>query len=88
MQTVGCAHIKHQETVDVPDQGFVIQVRGEQVGVTGLHAAIAAQATLRKIAGQNNTWFAGAYTRHGFHEDGYASAVDVVRRLGEVPAWA
>ena len=45
------------------------------------HAAIAAQATLRKIAGQNNTWFAGAYTRHGFHEDGFASAMRIARAL-------
>jgi predicted NAD/FAD-binding protein len=44
-------------------------------------AAIHAQEGLKAIQGQNNTWFAGAYTRHGFHEDGFASAVRVVRQL-------
>lgn len=50
-------------------------------------AAIKAQAELPAIQGQNNIWFAGAYTRHGFHEDGYASAMAVVDRL-RIPAEA
>jgi predicted NAD/FAD-binding protein len=44
-------------------------------------AAIRAQAELRLVQGENKTWFCGAWTRHGFHEDGYASAVAVVERL-------
>ena len=44
-------------------------------------AAIAAQDTVRAINGQNHTWFAGAWMRNGFHEDGLASAVDVVEAL-------
>ena len=52
------------------------------------HAAIAAQAQLRAMQGQNATWFAGAYTRHGFHEDGFASAVRAVRDIRAVPAHA
>jgi predicted NAD/FAD-binding protein len=44
-------------------------------------AALAAQRQLSAIQGQNNTWFAGAYTRHGFHEDGFASAVRVARLM-------
>ncbi len=43
--------------------------------------ALAAQKQLAAIQGQNNTWFAGAYTRHGFHEDGFASAVRIARQL-------
>lgn len=43
--------------------------------------ALKAQADLRTIQGQSNTWFAGAYTRHGFHEDGFASAVRVAKQL-------
>ncbi len=46
--------------------------------------AIQAQAALRNLQGENNTWFAGAYTRHGFHEDGFASAVRVVRQMDQV----
>lgn len=43
--------------------------------------ALAAQRHLTALQGQNNTWFAGAYTRHGFHEDGFASAARIVRRM-------
>jgi predicted NAD/FAD-binding protein len=44
-------------------------------------AAIRAQTALSDLQGANNTWFAGAYTRHGFHEDGFASAVRIVRQM-------
>jgi len=44
-------------------------------------AALKAQTALNAIQGQNNTWFAGAYLRHGFHEDGFASAVRVARQM-------
>ena len=40
--------------------------------------ALAAQDTLRAINGTNRTWFCGAWMRNGFHEDGIASAADVV----------
>lgn len=43
--------------------------------------ALAAQRRLTEMQGQNNTWFAGAYTRHGFHEDGFASAVRIARLI-------
>ena len=43
--------------------------------------AFAAQRQLNGMQGQNSTWFAGAYTRHGFHEDGFASAVRVARMM-------
>jgi predicted NAD/FAD-binding protein len=42
---------------------------------------VRAQSALRGLQGQNGTWFAGAYTRHGFHEDGFASAVRVTRGI-------
>ncbi|MEP2782960.1 MAG: FAD-dependent oxidoreductase [Pseudoruegeria sp.] len=44
-------------------------------------AAIKAQEEVAALQGENNTWFAGAYLRHGFHEDGFASAVFVAERL-------
>ncbi|GLO69225.1 cyclopropane-fatty-acyl-phospholipid synthase [Phaeobacter inhibens] len=44
-------------------------------------AALRAQSQIADIQGQNNTWFAGAYLRHGFHEDGFASAVRVARGI-------
>ncbi len=43
--------------------------------------ALAAQSQLTAMQGQNNTWFAGAYTRHGFHEDGFASAARIARLM-------
>lgn len=40
-------------------------------------AAIAAQQKLPGIQGQQNTWFAGAWTGYGFHEDGLKSGLAV-----------
>jgi len=48
-------------------------------------AALKAQGQIREMQGQNRTWYAGAYNRHGFHEDGIASAMHVVERLSGVP---
>jgi len=44
-------------------------------------AALAAQGTVRAMNGQNKTWFCGAWMKNGFHEDGYASAIDVVEAM-------
>ncbi len=43
--------------------------------------ALAGQAQLRAMNGTNGTWFCGAWMRNGFHEDGFASAVDVVEAM-------
>jgi predicted NAD/FAD-binding protein len=51
-------------------------------------AAVKAQQGLREIQGQRNTWFCGAYMRHGFHEDGLVSALRVVSRFDCAPDWA
>jgi predicted NAD/FAD-binding protein len=40
-------------------------------------AALAAQDTVRTFNGTDNTWFCGAWMRHGFHEDGLASGIEV-----------
>jgi len=45
--------------------------------------ALQAQARLRAMQGMNRTWFAGAYNRHGFHEDGIASAMRIVRMIND-----
>jgi predicted NAD/FAD-binding protein len=44
-------------------------------------AALEAQGKIRATNGEQNTWFAGAWMRNGFHEDGFASAVDVVEAM-------
>ncbi len=51
-------------------------------------AAIAAQAILPLVQGRRHTWFAGAWTRYGFHEDGLRSALKVAASFDCLPAWA
>ncbi|MFZ4540202.1 MAG: NAD(P)/FAD-dependent oxidoreductase [Rickettsiales bacterium] len=48
---------------------------------------LAAQARLPSIQGKNNSWFCGAYTRYGFHEDGLLSAVKVATAMGAPIPW-
>ena len=50
-------------------------------------AAIAAQKRIPEIQGRNRTWFCGAWTRHGFHEDGLASGIAVAEALGGTVPW-
>jgi predicted NAD/FAD-binding protein len=49
-------------------------------------AALRAQEAVRGFNGQDATWFCGAWMRNGFHEDGFASAVDVVNAMRARPA--
>lgn len=48
-------------------------------------AALRAQKQIGALQGRLNTWYAGAYLRHGFHEDGFASAVRVAKQLQSQP---
>jgi hypothetical protein len=50
-------------------------------------AAIAAQAELHRIQGVRNTWFCGAWTGYGFHEDGLRSGMAVASALGVEAPW-
>jgi len=51
-------------------------------------AAISAQTALAALQGTRRTWFAGAWTGYGFHEDGLKSALRVVADFGLAPTWA
>jgi predicted NAD/FAD-binding protein len=44
-------------------------------------AALQAQKDMAALNGTRNTWFCGAWMKHGFHEDGLSSAVDVVEAI-------
>ncbi len=44
-------------------------------------AALAAQEKVRAFNGTNGTWFCGAWMRHGFHEDGLASGIEVAEAI-------
>lgn len=44
-------------------------------------AALQAQQAVRTMNGARSTWFCGAWMRNGFHEDGFASAVDVAEAM-------
>ncbi len=46
-------------------------------------AAIDAQQNLDLIQGQHNTWFAGAWTGYGFHEDGLKSGLAVAQAIND-----
>ena len=45
-------------------------------------SAIQMQTRREEISGQNNTYYAGAYWRFGFHEDGLWSANNIAQSLG------
>lgn len=49
-------------------------------------AAVRAQGELPALQGERNTWFCGAWTGYGFHEDGLKSGLAVARALEGLPA--
>lgn len=51
-------------------------------------AAIVAQSAVQGVQGLDRVYFAGAWTRYGFHEDGFLSAVRVASSMGINTPWA
>ncbi len=49
--------------------------------------AVNIQKNLKKIQGQNNIWFCGAWTGYGFHEDGILSAINLAKTFDCFPPW-
>ena len=88
------------QTLPTPDQYFVtlnppVDIPDERIVDTYdfAHpqfdqAAIDAQATLPGIQGRGGVYFAGAYAKYGFHEDGLRSGLEAARMLGATPVWA
>ena len=50
-------------------------------------AAIDAQRELPAIQGKRHTWYCGAWTGYGFHEDGLKSALLVANAMGVQAPW-
>ena len=49
--------------------------------------AVEAQARVPELQGKSRTYFAGAWTRYGFHEDGLLSAIRVAESFGWRRPW-
>ena len=69
-----------------PDPAKVLRTMHYDHPVFLADSAVAKQA-LRGIQGKQRTWFAGAWTRYGFHEDGLMSGIAVAQALGAVVPW-
>jgi predicted NAD/FAD-binding protein len=49
---------------------------------------LASQKSLDQIQGRGGLWYCGAWTGHGFHEDGLRSGLHVARLLGADAPWS
>jgi predicted NAD/FAD-binding protein len=49
--------------------------------------ALAMQQQIKKVQGQNNIYFCGAYQAYGFHEDGVLSALNLINQLNVYAPW-
>jgi predicted NAD/FAD-binding protein len=66
--------------IDEPDPSKVIETFDYAHPVFD-SGAISAQQNIAQIQGDKNTWFAGAWTGYGFHEDGLKSGVSVAQSI-------
>jgi uncharacterized protein len=52
-----------------------------------LPSSVKAKRALRALQGERRTWYAGAWLRYGFHEDGLMSGIAVAKALGAKVPW-
>ena len=46
-----------------------------------------AQLEIERMQGTGGIWYAGAWLGHGFHEDGFLSAIKIAKKFDCLPAW-
>ncbi len=73
--------------VEAPREESVLQ-RIEYHHPVFLEGSDEAKRRLGSLQGRARTWYCGAWTRYGFHEDGLLSAVNVARQMGVAIPWA
>ncbi len=73
--------------IDPPDSDSILQAFDYAHPVFDA-PAIAAQQRLASVQGQQNTWFAGAWTGYGFHEDGLKSGLAIAQSITDLSAGA
>jgi uncharacterized protein len=69
-----------------PDPAKVIKTMKYEHPVFLAESGVA-KRELRAVQGRHNTWYAGAWTRYGFHEDGLMSGIAVAKALGATVPW-
>lgn len=72
--------------VEAPAQNKILKVIEYEHPVFD-NRSIQAQQALAEVQGLGGLYYAGAWTRYGFHEDGLLSAVNVARLFGVNPPW-
>jgi predicted NAD/FAD-binding protein len=70
-----------------PDEAAVLRRLDYEHPVFDL-AAVAAQRRVPGLQGVRHTWFCGAWTGYGFHEDGLRSGLAVADALAKAGAHA
>ena len=70
-----------------PDPAKVIRKISNEHPVF-LATSATTKRALRALQGKHRMWFAGAWTRYGFHEDGLMSGIAVAKALGANVPWA
>ena len=82
LQPLPCATpvIVSLNPIDAPDPACVL-AEFDYAHPVFDRAAVAAQGAIAALQGAQNTWFAGAWTGYGFHEDGLKSGLAVAASL-------
>ena len=72
--------------VNLPNEGSIFKVIDYEHPIFDSKSIIALKF-LDEIQGLNNTWYCGAWSGNGFHEDGLNSSLKVANKLGIKALW-